>query len=199
MTTEHHNAWYDADGNNTHAITYPLTEQSIVVDLGAFKGVWAKQIIQKYNPYVYLLEPVDTFYNSLVNKFESNPKVHIINSGIAVEDCNDILYLNDDSTSKFTNQHENKIQANFISIESLLNIINKNVDLVQINIEGAEYDLLDYMIDTNLIENFTNIQIQFHTFIDDAEKRRKQIQKKLSKKFTKLFDYPFVFEGWSKK
>lgn len=199
MSTINYKKWFLNDGNNTHAINYPLNENSIVVDLGGYNGVWASQIIEKYNPYVYLLEPVELFYNNLVTKFSHNPKVKIINSGISTVDRTETLFLNGDGTSKFIGQDKQKVVVHLMSVENLLKEINNTVDLVQINIEGEEYDLLEGMLNNNLIEKFLNIQIQFHTFVNDAEKRREDIQQKLSNKFNKLYDYPFIFEGWSIK
>jgi FkbM family methyltransferase len=77
--------WSRDNGNYTHALNYPLNENSIVVDLGAFHGVWASQIIEKYNPNVFLFEPVKEFYDYLVDKFQNNPKVKIFNYGIAAD------------------------------------------------------------------------------------------------------------------
>lgn len=199
MSTLYHQMWFRDNGNYTHAINYPLTENSTVVDLGAFKGAWASQIIEKYNPYVFLFEPIPEFYEELVNRFASNPKVKVINAGVAATEHIEKLYLNEDGTSKYINQHLSPIEVKLISIEKVLDIVEGKVDLVQINIEGEEYNLLEKMIESNIVKNFLHIQIQFHTFIEDAESRRKSIQEKLSINFNKLFDYEFVFEGWAIK
>jgi hypothetical protein len=67
-------------------------------------------------------------------------------------------------------------------------------------LEGEEFPLLENMIDTGSILKFNNIQVQFHTFIEDALEKRNNIQKGLEKNnFKKLYDYPFVFEAWSLK
>lgn len=191
--------WFQDNGNYTHALNYPLTENSIVVDIGAFKGVWASQIIEKYNPYVFLFEPIPEFYNDLVNIFSNNPKVKVINAGVASIEQTIQLYLNGDGTSKYINKHLPPIDVKLISVEQLLEIVGNQIDLVQINIEGEEYDLLENMIKNNTIEKFSHIQIQFHDYIENAEYRRNEIQKQLSIKYNKLFDYTFVFEGWAIK
>lgn len=199
MGTIHNQRWFNDDGNNTHAINYPLTEDSIVVDLGAFKGVWASQIIEKYNPYVFLFEPIPEFYHDLIARFSYNPKVKIINAGVASKEQTIQLYLNGDGTSKYINQHLTPIDVKLISTEQLLETVGGHVDLVQINIEGEEYDLLENMIEKGNIVNFSHLQIQFHDYIENAETRRIKIQEGLSNSHTKLFDYPYVFEGWAIK
>ena len=81
-------------------------------------------------------------------------------------------------------------------MQQLLTLVGKRVDLMQINIEGEEYGLLEKAIVDGTINQIKHLQIQFHTYIDNAVERRNNIQEGLSKSFTKTFDYPFVFEGW---
>ena len=55
------------------------------------------------------------------------------------------------------------------------------------------------MIESNTIDKFKNIQIQFHLGIDNDIERRNIIQKNLvSKGFKNKFDYPCVWESWEK-
>jgi hypothetical protein len=42
---------------------YDLDENSIVFDLGAYKGEWSSQIYAMYSPKIYLFEPVPLFFN----------------------------------------------------------------------------------------------------------------------------------------
>ena len=46
--------WFADNGDYTHNITYDLNENSVVMDLGGFTGIWASQIIERYNPNVYI-------------------------------------------------------------------------------------------------------------------------------------------------
>ena len=200
INQESNDLWFRDNGNFTHAINYKIDENSMVIDLGGYFGLWADVIISKYNPYMTLVEPIPEFYNKLKDKFRNNPKVNVLNYGIS--DVNKVgeLYLNGDGTSQYS-VNNTPISVNFIKIEKLLDLINRDsVELMQINIEGEEYNLLDDMIETGSISKFKNIQVQFHTFIENSIIRRSEIQNKLvEKNFSKLYDYPFVFEGWSQK
>ena len=75
----------------------------------------------------------------------------------------------------------------------------EHIDLLQINIEGEEYDLLEQMLEDGLILKFQNIQIQYHGGVKNYVERRLKIQERMSEWFTKMYDYPFVFEGWKRK
>ena len=39
--------WFKDRGDHTHNITYDLNENSVVMDLGGYTGVWGQQIINK--------------------------------------------------------------------------------------------------------------------------------------------------------
>lgn len=190
--------WFANNGNYTHAIDYPLNENSMVIDLGGYLGLWADTIIGKYNPYLTLVEPIPEFYNKLKEKFKNNPKVNVLNYGVSDINRSGELYFNGDGTSQYAVNNK-PILVNFITIDELLKKINKDkIELMQINIEGEEYKLLDNMFNTGSVLKFDNIQIQFHTFIDNAVNKRIDLQNKFVKNnFKKLYDYPFVFEGWS--
>jgi hypothetical protein len=107
---------------------------------------------------------------------------------------------NDGSSTNFNENVKSVIQIKTIPIDKILldNNINQ-VDLLQINIEGDEYGLMEYMIESNIINKFKNVQIQFHLGIGNDVERRDNIQKNLiSKGFKNKFDYPFVWESWEK-
>jgi FkbM family methyltransferase len=191
--------WFNDEGDYTHNITYDLNENSIIMDLGGYTGVWAQQMIEKYNPNVYILEPVPSFYDGMVSKFKNNPKVRLLNAGVGIEDRDGIIYMSGDgSSSNLTNGH--KINVKFNTIETILNNFGlEYVDLIQINIEGDEYPLLENMILTRLINKFKNIQIQFHLGIENDVERREKIRNNLLDNGFKIkFDYPFFWEAWYK-
>lgn len=191
--------WFNDRGDYTHNITYDLNENSVIMDLGGYTGVWAQQMIEKYNPNVYIVEPVSSFYDGMVSKFENNPKVKLLNVGVGIEDRSGIIYMGGDGTSSNLINGDG-INVKFNTIDTILNNFGlEYVDLIQINIEGDEYPLLENMILTGSINKFKNIQIQFHLgFENDVERREKIRNNLLDNGFKINFDYPFVWESWYK-
>jgi FkbM family methyltransferase len=191
--------WFRDRGDHTHNITYDLNENSVVIDLGGYTGVWGQQIINKYNPNMYILEPIGQFYNFMVDKFRSNNKVHLLNVGASTENKIDKLFMGRDGTSSNLKSGE-AVEVKFYNMETILNKWNLNVvDLVQINIEGDEYPLLEDMLKTGLINKFKNIQIQYHLGIEGDIERRDKIRKGLEENgFKEKFNYQFVWESWYK-
>lgn len=193
------NMWFRDKGDYTHNITYELDDNSVVMDLGGYTGVWAQQIVDKYNPNMYILEPIPKFHTIMVDKFKDNPKVHLLNNGVSTENKKGELFLGGDGTSSNLVNGES-ITVDFKTIDGVLYDWGlDSVDLIQINIEGDEYPLLEYMLNNGSINKFKNIQIQFHLGIDDDVNRRIKIQEGLSRNGFKIkFNYPFVWESWTK-
>lgn len=196
--------WKLDEGDKTHIFNYELGENSTIIDLGGYYGVWAELLLEKIHPLtpkIILVEPVIHFYNYLVSKFEKNPNVIILNCGVSTNENEGLknLYLSSDgSSTHFIN--DNIVEINTIPINKILSNNNiDNVDLIQINIEGDEYPLMEYMIDSGIINKFKNIQVQYHLGIVNDRERREEIRKGLINNGFKLkFDYPFVWESWTK-
>lgn len=191
--------WFRDNGDYTHNINYDLNEDSVIMDLGGYTGVWAQQMVEKYNLNVYILEPVINFYEGMTTKFSNNNKIHLMNVGIGIEDKDGLIFMNGDGTS--SNLANGKsINVRFNTIETVLEKWNLNeVDLIQINIEGDEYSILERMLETSSINKFKNIQVQFHLGIENDIERRNKIRDGLiANGFKNNFDYPFVWESWGK-
>ena len=192
--------WQGDSGDYTHSLTYDLNENSTVIDLGGYTGEWAKEIINRYNCNVYLVEPVEESYKILLEKFRSNPKVHILKVGIGIKNTEKVMYVNGDGTS-FNTETGEAITVEIRTVESVLNQWNlEKIDLLQVNIEGDEYELLQHMIDTGLINKFKNLQVQFHLGIKDAVAKHESICEGLIKEGFKIkYSYPYVWEAWTKE
>ena len=200
------NQWFADNGDYTHNINYELNNDSVVIDLGGYYVLWIDEILKKNNPNIpniILVEPVPEFYNHLVTKYENYEKIKVMNVGVSTDknEATKTLYVSSDgSSTNFNINVKSVIQIKTMPIDKILSDNNINqVDLLQINIEGDEYGLMEYMIESNTIDKFKNIQIQFHLGIDNDIERRNIIQKNLvSKGFKNKFDYPFVWESWEK-
>ena len=126
-------------------------------------------------------------------------KVEVYNFGLY--HTNSKEYLTDDlSSSKITNK-ETGLFIEFRDIYEVINDLGINkIDLMKINIEGAEYKLLDRIIDTGLINNINHLQIQFHKKdIENPEYKREKAISKLSETHNNIWSYYYVWERWSNK
>lgn len=54
------------------------------------------------------------------------------------------------------------------------------VDLLKLNIEGAEYGVISRLSEAGMISSIKNIQVQFHDFFEDAPDRVKSARGAMS-------------------
>jgi FkbM family methyltransferase len=192
--------WFADDGDFTRRLQYDeLNENAVVFDLGGYKGAWASDIYSKYFSKIYVFEPALKFFNYITDRFKNNSSIKVFHFGLGNKDSKEIIYLSADSTST----HRVTGDAETITIKRFDSFIAENniqsIDLLKINIEGGEYDLLDHLLDTGLVTKIKNIQVQFHTFIPDAEKRMESIQHRLQQTHRLTYQYRFVWENWKLK
>ncbi len=191
--------WLCCDGDNTLRYNYSLNSESIVFDIGGYVGDFTKQINDQYGSSVYLFEPVDEFYQICLNRFKDNQKIKCYNFALSDNDDEFYISVNKDSTS-IVNQNQG-LRKEKIIVKSFAKFIHdleiKNIDLLKVNIEGGEYDLMPHIIESKLILSLKYIQIQFHKYIPNADKKRSEIIDNLSYTHNLDWCYKFIWESWS--
>ncbi len=191
--------WKLVGGDKTFRLDYDISEDDLVIDLGGYEGDWASKIYDKYNCNIFVFEPVDEFHQAIKNKFIKEQKIKVFNCGLGPVTKKEDIYLSEDASS-IINQNGTKKSIDIENIKTFLqNHKITKVKLLKINIEGAEYELLEYMGQNNLFEIFENIQIQFHKYISDYKNRRDTISTNLSKTHTLTYNFDMVWENWKLK
>lgn len=191
--------WFKVNGDKTLRLDYDLNEKSIVFDLGGYEGQWASDIFSKYLCKIYVFEPFKDYATNIKKRFEKNPSIKVFDFGLGKGDNTFTFYSNDDGSSVFKKagvaSEINIIKAStFLKNERILNI-----DLMKVNIEGGEYDLIEELIDSGMIKNVKNLQVQFHDFVPDAQSRMKKIQASMAATHRLTYQYEFVWENWQLK
>jgi FkbM family methyltransferase len=191
--------WYRDDINNARRFDYPLTCESTVFDIGGYQGHFSREIVARYDPRVYVFEPVPQFYQELVAQFERNPKVRICNYGLSNQDSiSQMTVAGDGSTIYMIGDRRTGVRLR--DVQAVVRELGiSQIDLVKINIEGGEYVLLRRMLETGLVSICQHILIQFHEFYPDARKLRSEIRTALQRTHVITYDYPFVWENWRRR
>jgi FkbM family methyltransferase len=189
-------AWRDANGDKTLRLQYPLSADSVVLDVGGFEGQWASDTYAMYRCRIHVFEPVPPFAQQIATRFKANPDITVHPYGLGARNEQLAMAILGDKSSTLqrsstTCQATIKMAADFFQEHHLT-----HVDLMKINIEGGEFDLLEHMLDTNLIAKIDNIQVQFHHFIPDAKEKTVRLQKRLAQTHQLTWQYPFVWENW---
>ncbi len=193
--------WRSIKGDQTLRLEYPLDSKSIVFDLGGYKGDFAAAMHERYGCSVYVFEPVKIYYEECKNRFSGNEKIHCFNYGLS--DSDSIVEMGDDgdASSLIRASEESKTEQvevkAFVSEMARLSV--KEIDLMKMNIEGAEFIIFPHLFQFSMISKIKHIQVQFHEFYPDARKLRDQIRQRLNSTHVETWNFPFVWESWSRK
>ncbi len=130
---------------------YDLKPTDTVIDLGAYQGEFALKIHEKYGCEVIAVEPT-----SAIMPIAHKPWLTVINAAAWIED----------GTRQFggraywtTSQIEGTQVYPCFDVNKIL---NREIALLKINIEGDEMELLPHIFQRGLQKNIRNFQIQFH-------------------------------------
>lgn len=192
------NKWFSDKGDETLRLNYQLDKTSIVFDVGGYLGDYAEAIYQKFGCQVYLFEPVPQFYDSCVERFINNPSIICLNYGLSSKSgWFEINLNNNESSFKKPGLSNISQKAEVRSITKVATELGiENIDLIKINIEGAEFELLPEIIDAGLIRRIKYIQVQFHNFDAGAVDARFHIRSMLKQTHREMWNYDFLWESW---
>ena len=192
--------WFTDNGDEKLRCEYDdLNAESLVIDLGGYKGQWASDIYARYNCRVLVFEPVRSFAEKIKARFERNPMIEVFCLALGANRRQEIISLGADGTSVYRNSSEKET----IQFEDVAKFFSEHgvssVDLMKINIEGGEYELLPRLFDAGLVNRIKHLQIQFHDIGSDSELRMKKICQELEKTHNPTYQYKFVWENWMRR
>ena len=194
-----HAQWVADKGDKTLRLEYPLDRNSIVFDVGGFEGQWASDIFSRYLCVIHVFEPVPDFAHQIQQRFAANERVKLHPYALGATSEQRDFRVDGDASSAYTVAGDH-INISVLPLEQVIELEGINeVHLMKINIEGGEYEFLEHIIEVGLVARIQRFQIQFHDFVDDAANRMAAIQRQLNKTHRLTYQYPFVWEGWTRK
>lgn len=191
--------WLEVDGDATLRLDYPLDSSSVVVDVGGYKGQWASDVFARYLCAVHVFEAVPEFAAGIARRFEGNPHIAVHAVGLGHREAEQAISVLGDRSSA----HVVAAATERVRIRSAAAVLQElgldEVHLMKLNIEGAEYDLLDHLFEHGWIPRIRDLQVQFHDFVPDAEVRMRRLQESLSETHDLTYQFPFVWENWRRR
>lgn len=146
---------------------FDLDENSFVVDLGAFRGDFSQYILDKYNCRVDAYEPIN-FGCYLVN----HPKFRLIKE--VVFDGREVFFNRE---SESPGGHIFSQAGELVKTIDIRDIVKEHIDLLKVNIEGAEVQALRVAD----LSNVDQILVEFHLFMmKDKEEAMKEIRETIN-------------------
>ena len=174
-----------------------LNKDSVIIDGGGFNGEFTDEILKKNFHKIYIYEPDTNFYNDLLKKYKFEKKVEILN--LALFDKEQIITLSENSNASSIMENiedGTKVKAVDISKEFKK---YKNIDLLKLNIEGAEYNVISRLIETQEINKVTYLLVQFHKEHDLDGSKFEKINLEILKNYIIVFNYKYVWSLFIRK
>jgi FkbM family methyltransferase len=142
-----------------------LDDKSIVIDLGANIGGFTVPLVNEFQCEVFLCEPIPDVYN----RIPENPRIHKYPYCISSATGQTTLVLPDDNCASVYYEDGRKnsttITVEGITYRDFLRTIGvRNVNLLKLDIEGAEIDLFKSLSDDE-IRAHQQLAVEFHDFI----------------------------------
>ncbi len=193
-------AWFRHCGDDTLRLDYPLTANSIVFDVGGYQGDFAAAIHARFKCQVHVFEPVAFFREQMAVRFAGLPKIIIHPFGLAAADGQVRMNLAAESSSHVKPADQSgelcELRA-FSAVAESLGV--GEISLMKVNIEGAEFELIEHILDRSWAARIVDLQVQFHLFVPDAAARRRNLRRRLRGTHQPTYEYYFIWENWRRR
>jgi FkbM family methyltransferase len=194
--------WHSKPEHKKLRYHFPLNHQSVVFDFGGYDGQYTSDLYGMYGATTYIFEPLPAYFKKIQDRFRNNPDIIPFPYGLASANRTELMNIAGDATSFLTKTSAVTSEPVSIELRDAAEFFEQyqinNIDMVKINIEGGEYELLEYLIAKGLIGKFDNILVQFHHFVDNPEQRMAAIHENLKKTHHLTFQFPFAWENWKR-
>lgn len=196
--------WLWHRGDQKHLLDHSLKQADVVLEIGGYLGNWSSALTKQNKCKLIIFEPVKAFCQVLEVRFKDHNNVEICSYGLSDSDGTVIVRVAGDASTAIADRRIPRTSiTETIVVRDIATVFREkslnDVALVQMNIEGAEYDLLIHMLKHDLIRKCAFLQIQFHLIGPESLSKRESIRSSLSETHTLEYDYPFVWEAWRRK
>lgn len=146
-----------------------LGSSSTVVDLGMNKGAFAAQVIAAFGCRVVGLEPEPSLYASLQGRAGITVEPAAIAARDGTTELNVFATQCASIVGSVVEAAIRRVEVPATTFESFLRRHRiTSIDLLKVDIEGAEFDLFDSTSDA-VLQSIAQITVEFHDFIDPTQ------------------------------
>lgn len=177
------------DLKESHIIA-ELSKDSICIDCGANIGK-VSEIFANTGAKVYAFEPNPLCHAEIEKICKENSNIELLKYGVTTKNIKCRMYHNDligydseffSQSSSIYASKENVSVDNYCEIECIdlcefIQNLNKTVDVLKMDIEGAEFDLLEKIIKTGLYKKIKYIIVETHeNSIPEIRNKSKEVR-----------------------
>lgn len=176
---------------------------TLVVELGGFHGRWAFAMYDRYHSPMHIFEPqlwlVDELREGIAQRgAQADITVHpyglLKTSGVR-----QIFSFGTDGASVVSGNGSMRGTGDFKAIETVLEESPelRSASHMLINVEGAEYEIIDEMIRCKWFPSI--VMVQFHLLTDEHAVKYLTARDALLQHYTLLWDFGTTLSAWERK
>lgn len=174
-------------------ISNKLNVSSVVLDLGANRGNFAREVFERWGCNVHAVEPTP----ELAMKLQSIDGIQVHQKAVSAMG-GDVFFSIDPANCEAScivdAPNENSILVSGETLNALLEKIGR-VDLVKMDVEGAEVGILNCTPDS-VLQKLPQISVEFHDFKQGAGITREMVLEVFARKKKLGFDV-YVNSFWT--
>lgn len=209
------NSFKTLDRSITYAYFKELKKKQEVsiIEIGGYLGVLLPKLVATTGAKQYVaLEPVPSFFQQLSKKIGDlslQSRVTAYNFGLAKTKKELQISLRKDATSLLKDDKREGVQTESIKIFNVIDFFVQiglgcnSLNLLTINCEGCEFDVIEMLTSTSLIDNIDFVQFQPHLIVFDDEQKYIcmycRLRELLARTHDIAYEYPHVWETWKRK
>lgn len=172
-------------------LDFPGMTGGIVWDVGGYSGDWAAEFKEKTGLQPRCFEPVGEFADKIEKR-----GIQVERFGLLDKDCQQTIQIATDRSGLYGIVGKPQV-AEFRDVVSVLG--DSVVAVMKLNVEGAEYPILERLLEAGRTAQIGTLLIQFHGFMPKADKRYRVIAEGLRKTHNLTWRTPWVWERWDGK
>ena len=189
-------SWILLKGDDRARSRLRVPEGALVVDVGAFQGEFTAYARDTWNARVLAIEPVPEFADALLCRFVCDEQVTVVEAALGASTGTAKVSVEADGSSAWGGGDR---IVTVLAVDAAQLLEGRDVALLKINAEGAEYDILERLMATKLMDQIGTIQVQFHKFVPGARQRRRRIREQMRRTHQCTWSVPWVWEQWQRR
>ena len=142
---------------------YPLGPGAVVLDVGAYMGNFTRAALEIWRCTVHAFEPVPEFCKHISFGRPHAGELIVHQFGLGGQSGRFPMSIRNDSSSLYVDaDHPSEVVTIMDVVEAWQGLGLGDVDLLKLNVEGAEYGLLERMLMAQLMPRVRFLQVQWH-------------------------------------
>lgn len=180
-----------------------LDEGSLVVDGGAYRGEFAAGMIRRHGSRVIAYELVPEYALALQRAMAAEVErgvLQVIPRGLSDRDGRAVISVRGTLTGLVDQEARGSVgdvEVRFLDAADELACYER-IDLLKLNIEGAEYGVLERLLESGVMSRIRGLLVQFHRVGEGYADRYDMIAERLSDGFRLMWREPWKWEAWSR-